>query len=131
MYASSHLQRGEIYTRKELQELFNISDQTLYTGVFRPAGYNSIWLFVTERKAPDMTGYSDLLDENILYWDGQTSGRTDSLIIGHMQAGLEVLVFYRAKKLAFAGAGFRYEGRFRYSSHVGAKPAHFVLQRVV
>ena len=131
MYASSLFQLGEIYTRKDLQERFTITDQTLYTGVFRLAGYDSVWLFITERKSSDMTEYSDLLDENILYWDGQSSGRTDSLIIGHAQAGIELLVFYRAKKLAFPGAGFRYEGRFRYSSHTGANPTHFILQRVL
>jgi hypothetical protein len=130
VFTSSHLQRGEIYTRADLRQTFNIADQTLFTGVFRPAGHDSIWIFVTERKSGDMTEYTDFLDGDTLYWDGQMSGRRDQRIIEHERNGLELLVFYRAKKLEFAGAGFRYEGRFRYAAHTGANPTHFTLQRL-
>jgi hypothetical protein len=57
-------------------------------------------------------------------------GRKDTVIIEHERKGLEVLVFYRIKKGQFAGAGFRYEGRFRYVSHTGSHPTRFVLQRI-
>jgi hypothetical protein len=110
--------------------MFTISDQTLYTGVFKPKDHDSIWLFVTERKSGDMTEYSDILSGDILYWDGQTSGRKDEHIITHERNGLELLVFYRTKKLEHPGAGFRYEGRFRYKAHTGAGPTHFTLQRL-
>ncbi len=130
MYTSSHLHQGEIYTREQLRQMFNIADQTLYTGIFRPKDHNSIWLFVTERKSGDMTEYNDALDGDTLHWDGQTSGRKDQSIITHEQNGLELLVFYRRKKLEHPGAGFRYEGRFRYKTHTGGEPTHFVLQRV-
>jgi len=43
----------------------------------------------------------------------------------------ELLVFYRTSKTEHSGAGFRYEGRFRYVSHTGAQPTHFVLERVI
>jgi hypothetical protein len=131
MFTSSRLQRGDIYTRDDLKQLFTITDQTLYTGIFRPANTDSLWIFVTERKSGDMTEYSDFLDGDTLYWDGQTSGRKDQSVIEHERHGLELLVFYRAKKQAFPGTGFRYEGRFRYVAHTGANPTRFTLQRLV
>jgi hypothetical protein len=130
MFTSSKLQPGEVYTREQLRQMFNISDQTIYTGIFRPAGHNAIWLFVTERKSGDMTEYNDFLDGDTLNWDGQTSGRKDQMIISHEQNGLELLVFYRKRKQEHPGAGFRYEGRFRYKTHAGGNLTHFTLQRV-
>jgi hypothetical protein len=52
------------------------------------------------------------------------------LIIEHAQRGLELLVFYRPSRYVFPGAGFRYEGPFRYESHEGSGPTSFVLRRV-
>lgn len=130
MLTSSELHEGEIYTRDDLRQMFNITDQTLFTGIFKPADHDSIWLFVTERKSGDMTDYHDLLDGDTLRWDGQTSGRKDALIIGHERHGLELLAFYRRSKQQHPGAGFTYEGRFRYVSHTGGAPTHFLLQRV-
>lgn len=131
MYTSSKLRHGEIYTRDQLKTMFAISDQTLYTGVFQPKDHDSIWLFVTERKTGDMTEYHDILEGDTLRWDGQTSGRKDETIITHEREGREVLVFYRTTKKEHPGAGFRYEGRFRYVSHTGAEPTRFTLQRVM
>lgn len=130
MLTSSEVHEGEIYTRDTLRQMFNITDQTLYTGIFKPAGHDSIWLFVTERKSGDMTAYHDALRGDILHWDGQTSGRKDALIVGHERTGLELLVFYRRNKQQHPGGGFTYEGRFRYVSHSGGSPTHFVLQRM-
>lgn len=130
MFTSDELCVGDIYTREGLRQMFQITDQTIYTGIFRPAGYNSIWLFVTERKSGGMTEYNDFLDGDMLSWDGQMSGRKDQTVITHEQYGLELLVFYRTNKLEHPGAGFRYEGRFRYQSHTGSNPTHFTLQRL-
>lgn len=130
MRTSSELHEGDVYTRDALRQMFGITDQTLFTGIFKPADHDSIWLFVTERKSGDMTNYHDALNGDTLNWDGQTSGRKDGLIIGHERMGLELLVFYRRDKSQYPGAGFRYEGRFRYVSHAGVGPAHFVLRRV-
>jgi hypothetical protein len=132
MFTSERLVEGEIYTRKELSDLFDTKDATIRNGVFpRPAGSQSIWLFVTENKTKGSPQYKDLLHENLLYWDGQTEGRTDKLIIDHQENGLEILVFYRAKKREFPHGGFRYEGRFHYVKHEGRRPTQFILQRVV
>lgn len=127
---SSVLSVGEVYTRIGLAERFGITDATLTTGIFRPAGHDSVWLFVTEKKTPDRTQYQDHLDGDTLSWDGQTSGRKDALIIGHEAQGLELLVFYRQSKNEFGNYGFRYEGPFRYVSSTGKNPAHFTLVRV-
>lgn len=131
MFTSSTLRQGEVYTREQLKQMFGISDQTLYTGIFKPKDHDSIWLFVTERKTGDMTEYHDILESDTLRWEGQTSGRKDATIITHEREGVELLVFYRTKKTEHPGAGFRYEGRFRYVSHTGAEPTRFTLQRVM
>jgi hypothetical protein len=127
---STLLERGALYTRKDLAERFEITDSTLNTGIFQPRGHRSVWLFVTEQKTPDRTQYADRLDGDVLYWQGQTRGSKDLLIIEHDQRGLELLVFYRHSRYEFPGAGFRYEGPFRYEFHQAGGPTSFVLRRV-
>ncbi|QAA94430.1 hypothetical protein CKA81_11760 [Pollutimonas thiosulfatoxidans] len=126
---SDALTQGNIYSRAQLREMFDISDATINTGVFRPKGHDSVWLFVTERKTADRTQYEDVLEHDTLYWQGQTSGRTDDLIREHQQRGLELLLFYRHAKYEHPGAAFRYEGPFAYSSDEGRNPVSFVLKR--
>ena len=53
MRTSEHLTVGELYSRKRLQEKFDITDRNLNNGVFIPRGHSSVWLFVTEFKSPD------------------------------------------------------------------------------
>ncbi len=130
MRTSAVLMLGKVYSRVELADRFGITDATLNTGIFRPAGHDSVWLFVTEKKTPDRTQYRDHLDGDDLSWDGQTSGWKDALIINHEAEGLELLLFYRKSKKEFDNYGFRYEGPFRYVNHQGSKPAHFLLRRV-
>jgi predicted restriction endonuclease len=129
-HTSDRLDVGRIYTREELARAFGIADATLNTGIFRPKGSKSIWLFVTEKKTADRTQYADRLVGDDLHWQGQTAGRTDRLIIEHEARGLELLVFYRLHKSEHPGAGFRYESRFRYVDHRGSKPTTFSLRRV-
>lgn len=130
MLTSNHLELGRVYSREKLIEMFSIVDATVNTGVFRPAGSKSIWLFVTRDKTSDRTQYTDSLDGDLLHWDGQTSGRTDSRIADHEASGDELLVFYRASKREHPKAGFRYDGLFRYLNHTSGKPSRFLLQRV-
>jgi 5-methylcytosine-specific restriction enzyme A len=126
---SESLVVGVIYTRNELRKMFDIRDATINTGIFRPKGHDSVWLFVTENKTPDRIQYHDLLDNDVLHWDGQTMGRTDHWIIGHEDQGLEFLLFYRKSKTEHPGAGFRYEGPFEYVDHKGSHPTRFTLRR--
>jgi hypothetical protein len=127
---SNHLEIDAIYTRDDLRGLFGVTDATLNTGVFQPKGTSSVWLFITEEKTADRTQYRDRLDGDVLYWQGQTRGRTDPLIIQHAARGLELLVFMRNRKYEHPGAGFRYLGPFTYVRHSGGNPTDFVLQRV-
>ena len=129
-YTSERLIVGHNYAREDLAAMFRITDATLNTGVFRPAGTNSVWLFVTKDKTRDRTQYQDRLEENRLYWQGQTSGRTDAMIVAHESRDLELLLFYRERKYEHPKAAFRFEGRFRYVSHSGAKPSSFMLERL-
>lgn len=126
---STQLTAGSVYTRDDLRTLFEITDATLNTGVFRPKGAASVWLFVTREKTADRTQYHDRLEGDTLYWQGQTSGRTDDMIIEHQARQLEILVFFRERKYEHPGAGFRYLGPFAYVSHAGSGPASFVLER--
>lgn len=126
---SDRLTEGEIYPREELVEMFGIVDSTVNTGVFRPKGSRSIWLFVTRDKTNDRTQYKDNLEGDLLHWEGQTSGRTDPKIVEHEANGDELLVFYRDSKRQHPKAGFRFEGQFRYLSHKPGKPSAFLLQR--
>lgn len=130
MKTSDRLEVGLVYSREDLRNIFRISDATLNTGVFQPKGYDSIWLFVTEKKTADRTQYVDMLMGDTLAWDGQTSGRTDAKIINHVKEGNEILIFYRKEKYEFSNAGFTYLGEFEYESHIKGSPSHFKLRRL-
>jgi hypothetical protein len=126
---SGPLVAGTIYTRNDLRELFGIRDATLNNGVFHVKERQEIWLFVTENKTADREQYVDKLTGNMLHWQGQRLGRTDSLVIDHKRAGNRLLLFYRTAKYQFEGAGFSYEGPFEYVSHSGSQPTSFILRR--
>jgi Domain of unknown function (DUF3427) len=126
---SGPLVTGSIYTRNDLRELFGIHDATLNNGVFRVRERQEVWLFVTENKPADREQYVDKLTGNMLHWQGQRLGRTDSLVIDHKRTGNRLLLFYRTAKYQFEGAGFSYEGPFEYVSHSGSQPTSFILRR--
>lgn len=127
--SSAALTVGDRYSRDELKNQFSIRDATINTGIFRPAGHDSVWLFVTEEKTPDRTQYVDHLDGDDLHFEGQTAGRTDSLIQEHVDRGLELLVFHRAKKDEFPDYSFRYEGPFEFLASEPGPPTRFHLRR--
>ena len=123
--SSEKLKQGDLYSRRQLAEKFSITDATLNTGVFQPKGHSSGWLFVTNKKPANRTQYVDSLVGDTLHWQGQTTGRTDQLIIDHEDRGLELLVFYREE----SRAPFRYEGVFDYAEQSGGHPTSFKLKR--
>lgn len=129
LLASERLEPGAVYTRDDLRAIFDIKDATLNTGIFRPKGLDSVWLFITEHKTSDRTQYVDALGGDILHMQGQRMGRTDALISDHRQRGLELLLFYRKAKYEYPHAGFKYEGIFTYQRHSGSAPTSFVLSR--
>lgn len=73
MQTSSQLTVGHTYSREELAQKFGIKDATLFTGIFKPKGHESIWLFVTQEKTADGTQYKDELTGDDLYIEGQKS----------------------------------------------------------
>jgi len=129
MQSSSQLTIGATYTREQLAKKFDIKDATLFTGIFRPRGHESIWLFITQDKTPDRTQYRDELAGDDLHVDGQMSGRKDKLLAEHYERDLEVLLFYRLSKVQFEGAAFRYEGPFRFVEQSGKRPTSFHFHR--
>ena len=126
--ASEQLTEDQHYTRVELRQLFNTVDASIEADVFRPSGYDSVWLFITRESASDPQFQSRLLDKNTLLWSGQLT-RHNQLVITHESRGLELLVFYRESQTQYPGAGFNYIGRFEYQSHIGTSPALFTLAR--
>ena len=129
-YQENRLIVGEVYTRQNLREVFSIKDATINTGIFPVKDRDEIWLFVTEEKPRDRVQYKDLLIGDVLLWQGQLKGGKDRLIIEHERNGQSLHLFYRKKKNEHEGAGFRYEGEFRYVSHVPGKlPTSFTLHR--
>src|SRR5258708_25206956 len=121
---------GKYYDRQDLREKFKINDATINTGIFRPKDHNSIWLFITQEKSSNMTQYNDRLDGDDLYIDGQSAGLKDKALIEHEKNGDEVLLFFRRDKTEHEGGGFRYEGKFRYVTHTGTRPANFHFVRI-
>lgn len=126
-FASENLKVGEIYTRKSLAKLFHITDATLNTGVFKPKNHSSVWLFVTRKKAANQPKYVDFLSGKTLHWQGQTSGKSDQMIIDHKNRDLELLLFYREDPKQYADAGFRYLGPVEYVTHNPGHPSSFTL----
>ena len=52
MKASGKLVKGEVYTRRQLKELFDISNQTISKSIFQPAGHESVFVFVNFSDSP-------------------------------------------------------------------------------
>jgi hypothetical protein len=129
MRTSKFLIQGTVYTRKELSDAFRIEDATINNGIFQPKGHDSLWLFVTKNKTPDRVQYNDHLENDVLSMESQKFGRNDQKMINHLANKVEILLFYRESKSAHPGAGFVYEGSFRYMSHSGSGPATFVFRR--
>ncbi|WP_423969283.1 DUF3427 domain-containing protein [Candidatus Binatus sp.] len=107
---------------------FPTSDATLNTGVFKPKSYSSVWLFVTRKKAPNQPRYVDYLSGKTLHWQGQTSGKSDQMIIDHKTRDLELLLFYREEPKQYSDSGFRYLGPVEYVSHSPGHPSSFKLR---
>src|SRR5882672_6777372 len=130
MKISEQLKNCEIYTRKELKQQFSVKAKSIDNGVFPLKDQRCIWLFITEDKKNHFSEYTDVLKGDDLYMDGQNKGGTDKALIGHAANEVEVLLFHRKHVREHEGAGFKYEGKFRYVTHKGTRPAHFHFRRV-
>jgi putative restriction endonuclease len=126
---SDFLKRGGLYSRSQLSDAFAVHDATLQTGIFRPVNHSSIWIFITKEKTPDRIQYVDDLSETTLHMESQKTGRKDRLLVGHVQMGLEIVLFYRIHRREHVGGAFRYEGLLDYVSNSPSSPSHFVFSR--
>lgn len=128
MRTSEHLKLGGLYTRKQLQEMFDIKDASIRNGIFRPKGHSSVWIFLTSEKRADRIQYIDRIDGDFVYFDGQLKSTTDRLIICSKDVGNELLLFHRQSVYDYGqrlGGAFRYYGPIEYISHEGSGPTHF------
>lgn len=66
-FASQQLETGNIYTRDDLRNLFHINASSINNGIFKPAAFDSVWIFVTEHKTADRTQYEDVLIDDVLH----------------------------------------------------------------
>jgi signal transduction histidine kinase len=111
MKTSDYLELGRAYTRAELKRRFDITDETLKTGIFKPKGHSSIWLFITQ--SSDKHDYEDDIQGATLKFSGQSSKRSDAALTQHQDKKWELVVFYRRED---RGA-FTYCGRAEYVDH--------------
>lgn len=137
MKISQSLNVGAVYSRKGLASTFKINDPRLTgthgEGIIPLAQFDSILIFITEKKPLDRAQYEDKLVGHDLFMDGQKSKRTDEALFSHSSARKEVLVFYRRFKGEFDNYGYRFEGRFHYVSSKSfdtpRSPTRFHLRR--
>jgi hypothetical protein len=94
-----------------------------------PEQIRSYQVYLTNERKLGVVSISVATSALRLYMEGQTRGRTDSLIIEHRMRGLELLLFYREDKFEYEHASFRFEGVFKYISHQGSQPTKFHLAR--
>lgn len=127
MNTSFYLNLLSYYSRKDLKEKFGIIDSTINNGIFKPKEHSSVWIFITKHKTPDRTPYYDDFDGETLIFEGQTKGKTDWLIINHIDQRNELITFYREKKDERPDYSFKYLGRFQYINHSNDKPKRFIL----
>lgn len=116
---------GKTYTRGEISKLLQSKDSNIRNGVFRPKGRDFIIIFVTENKTKDRTQYKDHLAGDLLLWEGQKSGRTDSDIIRHLEDRKELLLMYRLFRKERLDYSFLYVGRLLYITHRKGSPSNF------
>lgn len=121
---------GKVYNRTQISNLLKSRDSSVNNGIFRPKGQDFVIIFVTMNKTKDRTQYLDLLNGENLAWEGQLSGRTDSVIINHASLGLDLVLMYRESRNASKNYGFTFMGRLLYLNHVGSKPARFTLKLI-
>lgn len=119
---------GKTYTRDQISKLLHSNDSNIRNGVFKPKGEQIVIIFVTENKTRDRTPYKDQLVGDILSWEGQKSGRTDTTITHHSGLRLDLLLMYRLSRRERADYSFLYLGRLTYIEHRGAHPSSFQLR---
>ena len=123
------LETGKGYDRKDLVRLWNLAGyQAFGRGVFTPAGAAQVFLFVTRERLGWMTPYSNFLDGDLLFWEGEKGHGSDDRIANASRNGDEIHLFYRDRRLT----PFTYHGKvlmLRCNRHTD-RPSEFVFDVV-
>lgn len=86
------------YTRPQLAKMWGYSGyEALSRGVITPSGTNIIILFITKEKQSSFTQYTDHLEENTLFIEGETNHTSDNRLINVKVNGDQVHLFYRER----------------------------------
>jgi hypothetical protein len=122
------LTKGEIYSRLELKEKYpQFSNLRVDPkggkgrGIHKSKTDDTIWLFVSETKLGGEQKYNNLLDNDILHWQGEHNIQSDHLnksVVDYKN----VHVLYRENEKRYKNYGFRYEGEFTILEHTKNKP---------
>jgi putative restriction endonuclease len=108
------LQIGQVYERPQLARMWGLEGfQAISRGVFTPRGKDYIVLFVTHEKQLCLTQYEDFIQEDLLFWEGETGHRSDARIIAASECGDEIHLFYRQRH----HSPFIYHGRIILLRH--------------
>ncbi len=118
---------GSKWSRKSLASLWGYKAyQALARGVVTPAKENKIILFVTEEKQASATNYRDVLQEDILKWEGPTDHFAEDRMINAEGRKDEIHLFHRPRH----HMDFEYQGQLRVmqvEQHQSA-PSRFVFE---
>lgn len=90
------LEIGQSYEKDFLAKLWGYkSHYAIDRGVVTPADTNYIILFVTKIKQKSSTQYKDFIDEDRLFWEGETKHGADQRIVAAKSNYDEIHLFYR------------------------------------
>ncbi len=90
------LKVGEEYERPYLANIWGYKGyQAISRGVVTPSGTNFIVLFVTKQKQDALTQYNDVLDGELLHWEGEERHSSDNRVINAKSSNDEIHLFYR------------------------------------
>ncbi len=102
---------GKEYDRPTLASLWGYeSFHAISKGVVTPKGKDFIILFITKEKQESLTQYEDHIEQDILFWEGESGHGSDKRIISKRDI---IYVFFREKH----HSNFIYEGRADLRGH--------------
>jgi len=94
----SKIQLQAQYTRPQLAAIWGFkSYEAVSRGIVTPAGTPYIILFITKEKQAFLTQYEDVLRDDLLEIEGETSHTADKRIVQAEQKGDEIHLFYPRK----------------------------------
>lgn len=118
---------GAKYERPQLAELWGYkSHHAISRGVITPADTRFVILFVTKEKQDGILQYRDLLEGDILHWEGEERHGSDDRIVNSELRDDEIYLFYRERH----HSPFIYLGRIKLVDHEirGNGPSRFTFR---